>query len=249
MKDEPNNKPILFEYFDSTVKVLLARYKLSKQQKASDNIGQNRESFIDEFLSKVLAPKLSIKSGEIWDSSKNKTGQEDIIILRDDAPALHFGSNDVYLAEGVFAVIEVKSNLNRKKLIEAGSNLMKVSSLDTNVRTLITSNIAIDRPLRLVFAYESAKFDTLIDEIYKQNWLDLFDLICVLNRGILIKKDGLFDFQNGGDFVEIDGSVASLAFLYYCLTSYSSKFLGRSLNIDSYFEPFSSWGSVGSWHH
>ena len=117
MEIDNRNRPILFSYFDDTAKVLLEEYNRSKQQNASANLGKNREFFCKDFLSKILPSKLSIKSGEIWDSTGNKTGQQDIIILRDDAPALHIGSDDIYLAEGTFAVIEIKSNFQLSNVI------------------------------------------------------------------------------------------------------------------------------------
>jgi len=63
-----SDKPILYPYFQKTAEVLLAEYERSKEQKASSNLGINREYFCKEFLSKALPPKLSLKSGKIWDS-------------------------------------------------------------------------------------------------------------------------------------------------------------------------------------
>ncbi|OQX52857.1 MAG: hypothetical protein B5M48_04565 [Candidatus Omnitrophica bacterium 4484_213] len=76
--------------------------------------------------------------------------------MRDDAPSLHIGSDDIYLAEGVFGVIEVKSNLTREKFVEAGETLAKVANLKINVGATISSGPMLDRPLRAIFAYEGA---------------------------------------------------------------------------------------------
>ena len=103
------HRPLLFPYFNDTAQVLLAEFQRSSQQGASANLGRNREFFCSEFLDKVLPPKLSVKSGEIWDSHGNKTGQLDVIITRADCPCLHVGSDNIYLVEGVFATIEVKA--------------------------------------------------------------------------------------------------------------------------------------------
>lgn len=243
MEIDPKNRPVLFGYFESTAKVLLAEYERSKHQNASSNLGRNRELFCKEFLSKVLPTKLSVKSGEIWDSLKNKTGQQDVIILRDDAPALHIGSDDIYLAEGTFGVVEVKSNLTREKLKEAGTGLSKVKDLKINSGTVISSGAKIDRPLRMVFAYEGATWETLLDEINTNNWEDLFDLICILNRGVLIKKGGLLNWKNEHKFSVITGKAASLGFMYFYLISYGSSFLGRNLVLNPYFEPLNFWNS------
>ncbi len=102
-------------------------------------------------------------------------------------------SKNIFLAEGVFAVIEVKSNLTRAKLKEAGSSLDAVKNLEANFGAAITSGPTIDRPLRIIFAYEGATWNTLLDEIQKRTWRNLFDLICIVQRGVLLRKGLLLD--------------------------------------------------------
>jgi len=96
-------KPVLFDYFKKTAKDLEANYYRSAEQNAISNHEKNRESFCNLFLNTVLSPKLKTKSCEIWDSKGVKTGQHDLIIIRKDAPSLEFGSDNTYLAEGVFS--------------------------------------------------------------------------------------------------------------------------------------------------
>jgi len=88
-------KPILFEYFSKTARVLMADYERSREQEASLNLGRNREFFCERFLTNVLPFKLRISSGEIWDAKGTKTGQLDLIIIREDAPVLDFGTANV----------------------------------------------------------------------------------------------------------------------------------------------------------
>jgi hypothetical protein len=233
--------PMLYSYFKKSAEILLAEYERSKGQRSTTNIGINREIFCSKFLSRVLPPRLKVRNGEIWDSQGNRTGQLDIIIIRDDAPALTFGEADVYLAEGVFGVIEVKSNLDRTKLEEARNGLAKVSNLKINVGATISSGATINRPLRIIFAYEGASWKTLLDEINKKGCPDLFDLVCILNRGILIKKGSLLNWEGEQEFMAINNKAASLGFLYFYLISYGSSFLGRSLILNPYFEPLNRW--------
>jgi hypothetical protein len=234
-------KPILFPYFKDTAEVLLAHYTRSAGQNASNNLGKNREYFCNNFLATVLPPKLIIKSGEIWDSKNLKTGQLDTIITRDDAPSLEFGSDNAYLAEGVFAVIEVKSNLDRSKIIEAGNSLINVQRLHINVGSSISIGQPLDRPLRIAFGYEGATWETIVSEINSQGWQELFDLICILNRGVLINKGRIFKWPGLQQFSTTRGGAAAIGFMYYYLTSYGTAFLGRSLDILPYFEPINSW--------
>lgn len=236
-----SDKPILYQYFKKTAVVLLAEYDRSKEQNSSANLGKNREYFCKEFLSKILPPKLSIKSGEIWDSQNNKTGQLDLVILRDDAPSLNIGSENVYLSEGVFSVIEVKSNLTREKVFEAGEAIIKVVNLKINIGAQICSGAILDRPLRIIFAYEGASWDTIIDELKKNNWTDVFDLICILNRGVLVRKDRLIRWSSAEDFSIVNGRSACLGYLYLYLVSYGTSFLGRGMMVNPYFEPLEKW--------
>lgn len=236
-----SQKPVLFDYFEKAVNVLLSKYELTKGQ-SSNNLGKNRESFCHEFLDNVLPSKLNVKSGEILDSLGNRTGQQDIIILRDDAPTLDIGGANTYLAEGVFCVIEIKSNLTREKLHEAGKSFMNVKNLTINTGASMSTGVTIDRPLRIVFAYEGATWETLLDEIKKENWTDLFDLICILDRGTLIKSGrGLLNWEGDHEFSKVDSKASSLGFLYYYLVSFGTSFIGRSISLNPYFQPINGW--------
>ena len=238
-------RPILFDYFNNTADVLIAKYNRSKGQSASNNLGRNREIFCSNFLNKVLPPKLKCSSGELIDSENKKTGQLDLIIIRDDAPCLEYGSENTYLAEGVFAIIEIKSNLERSKLIEAGNSFMKVKSLNTSDSSAtITIGDVLDRPLRILFGYEGASWNILLDEVTKQGWEDLFDLICILNRGVLLAKGRLIKFDEQHKFLLINGKAAAIGFIYFYTIKYGTNFLGRSLPIENYFKPISQWNSI-----
>lgn len=242
MSQNKKNEPILFEYFKESADIILAKYKRSSQQKASDNLGINRELFCSEFLEKILPFRLILEKGEIWDSKGGKTGQLDTIILRDDVPKLEFGDRNAHLIEGVFAVIEIKSNLNSAKLIEAGNSLNKVSKLEIKLpKTQFGAGILFDRPLRFIFAYEGIEWDTLIKTIKKHNWFNLFDLICILNKGVFIKRGNLIRWQTDDDYIIINGKAAALGYLYYYLVIYCQGFSSSRIQLNPYFEPFDAW--------
>jgi len=247
-------KPILYDYFDNEAKKLLSEYNTTKLLKSSQNMGKNRENFLNDFLKVCLPNRLSVKEGEIWDNKGYKTGQIDTIITRDDCPSLRFGGKNehinAYLAEGIFAVIEVKTKLSKVKLIEAGKKLEEVRALNVDFGVTMRSGPACERPLRLVFAYEGATWKTIEDEIKKRKWETLFDIICILKQGALIsafednKIYRLFgDTEEGECFLIASGKASALGFLYYFLVSYGVSFLARSININQYFEPISFWSN------
>ncbi len=81
---------------------------------SSASKGNEREAFINGFLSQVLPPHFRFGSGDITDQSGNRSGQLDIVVEYPFVPSLPIvagRSPRLYLAEGVVAVIEVKSDI------------------------------------------------------------------------------------------------------------------------------------------
>ncbi|KWK67573.1 DUF6602 domain-containing protein [Burkholderia stagnalis] len=104
----------------------------------SDILGDARESFIRDVLSKFLPATVHVGTGQIVDAGGNTSKQIDVVIYRKDFPILRsFGNADVYLVEGVLATIEVKSTLDKAKLVEALDNGRSVK--DLRIQTLRAS--------------------------------------------------------------------------------------------------------------
>ena len=77
--------------------------------------GTEREFFIHHILSNIIAPPFRIGNGDITDSSGHRSGQLDIVIEYGNSisfPMILPNAPRLYLAEGVCAVIEIKSNLS-----------------------------------------------------------------------------------------------------------------------------------------
>lgn len=227
-----DERPLLYNYFNEKSKLMLAEYNISKQQGSYNNLGKNRELICSEFLRKVLPQKLKVTSGEIWDYNKKKTGQIDIIILREDAPALDFGQSNSFLAEGVYAVIEVKSNLTKTKLKEAGESLKKVQELNIN---------STSKPLKILFAYIGNNLEIIEKNMFELQYDDNFDLICILNKGIILKKGLIINWQNDSKFCIIKSKATALSFLYALLVNQSYNYLRNPINLQPYFEPIPKW--------
>jgi len=236
-----DNRPILYDYFKDSADVLLAEYQRSKGQKSAANVGYNRELFCNKFLSRVLPPRLNVRRGEIWDSQGNRTGQLEVVILRDDTPSLAYGEADTFLAEGVFAVVEVKSNLTKVKLQEALTTLKRMKKLNPKGGVKMFSGPVLDRPLRCILAYEGATWVTLGKELAKPENDSVVDLVSILNSGILISRGLLLNWKGDEKFGIYEGKAASLAWLYYHLVRYSTSFIARSFDITEYFNPIEGW--------
>lgn len=81
---------------------------------SSASRGSERSAFVDNLLSAILPPPYRFGTGDITDISGSKSGQLDVVVefpFLPSLPIIGHGSSRLYLAEGVAAVIEVKSDV------------------------------------------------------------------------------------------------------------------------------------------
>lgn len=81
---------------------------------SSASKGKERETFIEAFLSQVLPPQYRFGTGDAIDQSGQRSGQLDVVVEYPLGPSLPIvGSSNprLYLAEGIAAAIEVKSDV------------------------------------------------------------------------------------------------------------------------------------------
>lgn len=120
-------------YSKSIERIMTEWYSYSHEVlKHSTDLGYTREHFIKEILSSFLPKSVLVGSGEIIDGEGKRSGQQDVIIYRADFPIItSLTPVNTYLAEGVIATIEVKSNLSTgtPNLNSAFENVKKVLSL------------------------------------------------------------------------------------------------------------------------
>lgn len=78
--------------------------------------GREREQFVDLFLSQLLPPGYRFGSGDVIDTRGFRSGQLDVVVEFTFLPSIPSvgGKTRLYLAEGVAAVVEVKSDLAKQ---------------------------------------------------------------------------------------------------------------------------------------
>ncbi|HGY1286990.1 TPA: DUF6602 domain-containing protein [Raoultella ornithinolytica] len=95
--------------------------------------GEARSKFINNYLTSAIPNGLRIStSGVIIDNQSNSTGELDIIIENGFFPSIPYANIEsarLFFAEGVAAVIEVKSNLSGQwnEAISTGQKLQKIT--------------------------------------------------------------------------------------------------------------------------
>lgn len=106
-------------------KMLVGAYE-SNVSLSSNTKGVERQTFIDSFLSQVLPSHYRFGTGDATDQAGNRSGQLDVVIEYPFVPSLPIvGSENtrLYLAEGISAAIEVKSDLSNQWYdVEATAN-------------------------------------------------------------------------------------------------------------------------------
>jgi hypothetical protein len=102
----------LVERLEGIRQALVAQSK-SGGSLASASKGGEREAFIREFLTEVFPPHFRFGQGVVTDSSGERSGQIDVAVELPFFPSFPVPPGEVrlYLAEGVAAVLEVKSDV------------------------------------------------------------------------------------------------------------------------------------------
>lgn len=107
--------------------LLLSVHKAGAAMSASSK-GTEREHFVKVFLAEVLPPPFRFGMGEITDTAGRESGQIDVVVEYPFLPSLPTtaGSPRLYLAEGVAAAIEVKSDVAAQwREVEATANALR----------------------------------------------------------------------------------------------------------------------------
>lgn len=103
--------------FDSLERVLHAEAELAGLFSHSTVIGTAREFFVSRVLGSILPMAVSVGSGQVLHQDGTLSKQIDVIIHDDRFPVVRLAPGaSLFLAEGVAAAVEVKSDLDKREL-------------------------------------------------------------------------------------------------------------------------------------
>ncbi len=110
---------------------LMATYQATIDLSSASK-GNEREFFIDLFLSQVLPSHYRFGTGDATDKQGNRSGQLDVVVEFPFLPSLPLAGGSkyrLYLAESIAAVIEVKSNAANQwdQVVQTAIKLSKIS--------------------------------------------------------------------------------------------------------------------------
>jgi hypothetical protein len=128
------------QYFRSKAKQLLA----TSEQALSDHsglIGSHRESILCQFLEDILPQRYSIDAGMVY-GLIGQSKEADLVIW--DAfnyPKLTLGRSNIYFAEAVKVIIEIKSRWSNEEFRDIRNKVIAATTIFNNYRSGLSERI------------------------------------------------------------------------------------------------------------
>ncbi|MBI2483484.1 hypothetical protein HYV74_04905 [Candidatus Uhrbacteria bacterium] len=152
--------------------------------------GAEREDFINKYLAEMMPPPFRFGSGDVTDQRGEKSGQIDIVVEYPFLPSLPMvsGSSRLYLAEGVAAVVEVKSSV-----LDQWEQVRSMAAAVKKLERHFGSTLSMGQPqVRIpvfVVGYQGWRdIDTMKSKLENKD----VDGILVIDQGLFASND---DFQ------------------------------------------------------
>lgn len=204
---------------------------------SSASKGTEREDFVNKFLVDMLPPPFRFGNGDVTDSRGEKSGQLDIVVEYPFLPSFPMlgGNSRLYLAEGVAAVIEVKSSID-SQWGEVQNTAAAVKKLERSFQSTLSTG-APPLPQIPIFAVGYAGWkeqSTLNEKILNEN----IDAILVIENGLFIAKDSVSGLTRNGLPVGIQAcGPLGLWWLVHCLITATTSLKSASINTLRYVTP------------
>jgi hypothetical protein len=232
---------VLAKYFTESEQILDSQYALNSSDNSSDK-GENREEFLLNFLNNNL-PKVAVacRGGMIIDQWDRKSSQTDIVVYSSFAPLLRNNKKPLFLAEGAFAAIEVKSLLTSSILSSVLNWSSRLKCLEKNENNTLRIARTSESICTGVFAYASNIDDpTKIIEMLREHRVAtaapntrMIDFICVNKKFCIVRhrtEDVTSSLRNGKDITKATKKKA----VYHVYTNAVGFMMSRIVDSVSY---------------
>jgi len=200
-------------YFRSARNELLAQFEKAGGVNHNGDKGSAREVFLNGFLHSAFPKKYVIGRGEIVDRDGSVSPQVDIAVYDETFPAFNYGSGNHYMAEGVQAHIEVKSNLTKEELRDVLAKTKKVKALKLDIKPDMHVGPLPRHIPSFLFAYTGF----VKTETFRKNYeaLSPGGNLDVRPNGIFVLKEGYgaMTDEKGTEFISCGEDILAVAFM------------------------------------
>jgi len=174
-----------------------------------------------EWLKLYLPKRYSVDKAFIIDSNNHFSQQLDLVIYdRQYSPFVLNQDSAIYIpAESVYAIFEVKQEINKDYMIYAGDKIKSVRELNRTSAPITHAGGKIDTPkvpfriiggiLTLTSGWIDAFGDSFINILKEYEEISQIDIGCVLEKGSFI-----VDYHNG---LSVNKSTQEEALIYFFL--------------------------------
>jgi hypothetical protein len=194
--------------------------------------GKEREGFVSGFLELVFPQSFRFGTGDVVDQSGQRSGEVDIVVefpFGPSFPALGGGPR-LYPAEGVAAVIEVKSDLSSQRA-EVVSSASRVKALAPQHKPLVVVGRGVPKKVPY-FAVGYAGWQTDAGPVGLAQ-TGVVDCVYEINAG---RCTAAGDFVGAGQIAVYDGPTALVVFVELVRLSLS-RLLMADASLLPYLQP------------
>lgn len=137
--------------------------------------GENREDIVRDFLKNYIPPAFGIDTGLILSKEGEFSNQADLVIFDQlyNNPLYPTSTNKVFLAEAIYAMIEVKTHLNPESIKDSVEKCKRFKKLNRSY-SQVPALPRITESLFVLWAFNGPKEETI-----KQNILSEFEGLSV----------------------------------------------------------------------
>jgi hypothetical protein len=208
---------------------------------SSASKGNEREAFINGFLSQVLPPHFRFGSGDATDQHGARSGQLDIVVEYPFVPSLPIvagRSPRLYLAEGIVAVIEIKSNIaSQWEEVEATASQLTILSRNFDYPSGVSFGPRAGKkiPLYAVGYTGWKKFETVKKDLKSANGING---VLVIDQRHFAGRYEFLDHRNKPQMFEYEAQHTSMALwgLITCIHHAGSMVTSTTKNVPKLYD-------------
>ena len=215
MSDDSVRHAYLVNVYRRISETIKTRSKGSRLVNHALETGLSNEEILRDTLREILPRKYGIAKGKIVNASGAMSRQCDIIVYDVlNCPNIFVDSNknQILPIEGVYAVIEVKTQLTHARLAESFENIWSLKNLGSHLNVSTNDHVKIIAPLGHVIAYDDKRsLESIYDDYVKLNE----SYHPKLRSLSLDRKSSHFKKQNSRGFVIEDVLVVDKGEVFY----------------------------------